>query len=37
MVTREEERENWAFINACMTTKVCALHVYIVAKIGDIR
>ena len=29
VVTREEKRENWAFINACMTTKVCALHVYI--------
>ena len=28
VVTREEEQENWAFINACMTTKVCALHVY---------
>ena len=28
VVTREEEQENWAFINACMTTKVCTLHVY---------
>ena len=33
MVTAEEEQENWAFINACMQTKVSVyltLHVFII-------
>ena len=33
VVTAEEEQENWAFINACMQTKVSVyptLHVFII-------
>ena len=33
MVTAEEEQENWAFINACMQTKVSVyltLHVFVI-------
>ena len=39
MVTAEEEQENWAFINACMQTKVSVyltLHVFIIIMMETI-